>query len=247
MTVTRELFVDAVKAYWDTKNSQLLKSEIAEKVGQGTAGSIRGGKHFDPLAAVVSKFFIDAGFPPDAVNYQKRGPLTLPGYYRPQKQWDLVVAYKGTLVAAIEFKALGGPSFGNNYNNRIEEALGSALDIRKAEWAKTFPGEKPWVGYFFIMQDEPGSRSEVGFAKGSKFDVEDIWKGTSYQDRFAIFCSRLLETELYNSVCYVTSSPTNPEPKEPVQDLDWQHFSASIQARLTYLRELGIPEDDSLW
>jgi hypothetical protein len=46
-------------------------------------------------------------------------------------------------VAAFELKALGAPSFGNNYNNRVEEALGSAVDLRRAALADLFPGENP--------------------------------------------------------------------------------------------------------
>ena len=43
--------------------------------------------------------------------------LTLPGYFRPTKLWDLLVTYKGQLIAAIELKSHVGPSFGNNFNN----------------------------------------------------------------------------------------------------------------------------------
>jgi hypothetical protein len=164
----------------------------------------------------------------------------LPGYYRPQKQWDLVVAYKNTLVAAFELKALGGPSFGNNYNNRVEEALGSAVDLRRAALADLFPGEKPWLGYFLIMEDAKGSRSPVRPEKGV-FPVDEIWHGSSYQKRFAIFCDRLMAEGIYDSVCYITSSAEDPKPSEPVEGLDWRHFSAAINARLTYLRELGLP------
>ncbi len=35
---------------------------------------------------------------------------------------------EGKLLAGIEFKSQVG-SFGNNYNNRTEEAIGSAADI----------------------------------------------------------------------------------------------------------------------
>ncbi len=42
-----------------------------------------------------------------------------------RKKWDLLVV-EGCLIAAIEFKSQVG-SFGNNYNNRTEEALGSQL------------------------------------------------------------------------------------------------------------------------
>ncbi|MGW7457773.1 PaeR7I family type II restriction endonuclease [Streptomyces sp. NPDC054797] len=243
MTVTRQDFEDAVAAYWGAKQTQIDQSAIKAAVGAGTAGSVRGGKHFDPIAALLAKFFLDAGYPPESIRITKPQGLELPGYYRPQKQWDVVVAYENTLVAAFELKALGGPSFSNNYNNRVEEALGSAVDLRRAALANLYPGEKPWLGYFFIMQDEEGSRRPVRTAKGA-LPVEEIWHGTSYQDRFGIFCERLMAEQLYDSVCYVTSSAADPKPTEPVSSLDWRHFSAAINARLTYLEELGLPKPE---
>lgn len=53
--------------------------------------------------------------------------LTLPGYFRPTKLWDLLVIYKGELIAAIELKSQVGPSFGNNFNNRTEESIGTPM------------------------------------------------------------------------------------------------------------------------
>jgi hypothetical protein len=246
LTVTRQDFEEAVAAYWSTKQTQIEQSLIKAAVGAGTAGSVRGGKHFDSIAALLAKFFLDAGYPPGSIRVSKSQRLELPGYYRPQKQWDLVVTYhdsaadQTTLVAAFEMKALGGPSFGNNYNNRVEEALGSAVDLRRAALANLYSGETPWPGYFFIMQDEPGSRRPVRPARGP-LPVADIWHGMSYQDRFGVFCERLLDEQLYDAVCYITSSAADPKPTEPVARLDWRHFSAAITARITYLRELGIP------
>lgn len=242
MTVSRQDFEDAVAAYWDAKKLQNDLSAIKNKVGAGTAGSVRGGKHFDSIAALLAKFFLGAGYPPDAIRITTRQRLELPGYYRAQKQWDVVIAHESTLVAAFELKALGGPSFGNNYNNRVEEALGSAVDLRRAALAHLFPGEKPWLGYFFIMEDAPGSRSAVRIEKGA-FPVDPIWHRASYQDRFAIFCERLMAEGLYDAVCYVTSSAADPTPIELVQSLDWRHFSAAITARISYLNELGLPRE----
>ncbi|MCX5377574.1 PaeR7I family type II restriction endonuclease [Streptomyces sp. NBC_00091] len=240
MTVTRQDFEDAVAAYWGAKELQREQSTINGAVGTGTAGSVRGGKHFDPIAVLLSKFFLDAGYPPESIRVTKSQGLELPGYYRPQKQWDLVVVHKDTLVAAFELKALGGPSFGNNYNNRVEEALGSAIDLRHAALAELYPGEEPWLGYFFIMQDEEGSRRPVKPAKGA-LPVEQIWHGLSYQERFGVFCQRLMSERLYNAACYITSSASNPKPNEPIDKLNWLRFSAAIDARLTYLKNLGFP------
>lgn len=214
MTVSRQDFEDAVAAYWGVKQSQNELSAIKNKVGVGTAGSVRSGKHFDTIAAILARFFLDGGYPPGAIRVTKSQGLELPGYYRPQKQWDLVVTHENTLVAAFELKALGGPSFGNNYNNRVEEALGSAVDLRRTALANLFPGEKPWLGYFFIMEEAAGSRSPVQLAAGA-IQVDQLWKDKSYQDRFAIFCERLMTEGLYDAVCYITSSAKNPNPIEP--------------------------------
>jgi hypothetical protein len=240
LTVTRQDFEDAIAAYWGAKQLQHEQSAIRAAVGAGTAGSVRGGKHFDVIATLLAKFFLDAGYPASSIRVTKSQGLELPGYYRPQKQWDLVVVHDNVLVAAFELKALGGPSFGNNYNNRVEEALGSAVDLRRADLADLYPREKPWLGYFFIMQDDEGSRRPVKTAKGA-LPADKIWNGTSYQDRFGIFCQRLMAEQLYDAACYVTSSAENPKPIELVESLDWRHFSAAINARLTYLRDLGIP------
>ena len=100
MAVTRDDLVDALTAYWGRKTLQLESSRIANAVGAGTAGSVRGGKQFDPVAALVAKFFSEAGFPASSIRIN-RG-VDLPGYFRPSKQWDVVVVLNGILVAAIE-------------------------------------------------------------------------------------------------------------------------------------------------
>jgi hypothetical protein len=238
VAATRAEFEAAVAAYWGARDDQLTASAISGAVGTGTAGSVRGGRHFTAMTALLARFFLDAGYPLDAIRTSRLG---LPGYYRPQKQWDLVVVHNDTLVAAFELKSLGGPSFGNNYNNRIEEALGSAVDLHRAGRAGVIPGERPWLGYLFLMQDAKGSREPVHLAEGV-FAVDPVWRGhRSYQERFSVFCERLLAEGLYDAVCYLVSSPADPTPVEPVVALDWRHFAAAIQARITYLAALGFP------
>lgn len=51
---------------------------------------------------------------------------------RSEKMWDLLVVSDDTLHIALEFKSQVGPSFGNNFNNRMEKALGNAMDLRRA-------------------------------------------------------------------------------------------------------------------
>lgn len=95
---------------------------------------------------------------------------------------------------------------------------------------------------YIRLEDVPteNSRSPVKIARGA-MPVDRLWLGRSYQDRFAIFCERLVSEGLYDAVCYITSSADNPTPNEPMEILDWRHFSAAISAQLTYLQELGLP------
>jgi Restriction endonuclease XhoI len=59
---------------------------------------------------------------PEASIYTGRRVNTIPSFFRPTNDWDIVLVHDGQLLAALELKAQAGPSFGNNYNNRVEEA-----------------------------------------------------------------------------------------------------------------------------
>ncbi|HSZ04735.1 MAG TPA: PaeR7I family type II restriction endonuclease [Solirubrobacteraceae bacterium] len=240
MSPTRSDLELAVAAYWKTKGEQLAAAEAIRSTAEGTSKAIRGGKHFNPVVNLISRFFLDAGYPESSIG--ATGARTnLPAYYRPAKAWDLVVVHRGVLVAAIELKALGGPSFGNNYNNRVEEALGNASDLSRAHLASLTGPEVPWLGYFFMMQDHPKSRRPCRKPNGKSFEFDGIWKGRSYQDRFSVTGERLLDERVYDAVCYLVSSADDPGPREPSKRLDWQHFCAALDARLTYLSKLGYP------
>ncbi|MEE4605477.1 MAG: PaeR7I family type II restriction endonuclease, partial [Desulfobacteraceae bacterium] len=82
----------------------------------------------------------------------------MPGYFRPTKLWDLLVMNEGRLVAALEFKSQVGPSFGNNFNNRTEEALGTAHDLWTAYREGAFGEQtRPFVGWLMLLEDAPKS------------------------------------------------------------------------------------------
>ncbi len=88
----------------------------------------------------------------DAHMMMGRRVLTLPGFFRPTKLWDLLIINHGHLVAALELKSQVGPSFGNNFNNRSEEAIGTALDLWTAFREGAF-GEspRPFVAWLMLV------------------------------------------------------------------------------------------------
>lgn len=241
MAPSRDDLELAIAAYWGKKDEQMAAAQLAGSTAEGSSKAVRGGGHFNPIANLIARFFLDAGYPPESIHAS--GNMTrLPGFYRPTKAWDLVVVHDGVLVAAVELKALGGPSFGNNYNNRVEEALGNGVDLDRASWRGLVGREKPWLGYFFIIQDEGGSRKSGRAGSGGAFPAEHVWDGASYQRRFALTGERMLDQGIYDAIYYAASSKDDPGPREPSPSLDWRHFSAAIQARIKYLEALGLPE-----
>jgi type II restriction enzyme len=141
----------------------------------------------------------------DAEIHHKRALLTLPGYFRPTKMWDVLVLHKGKLIAAVELKSQVGPSFGNNFNNRTEEAIGTAHDLWMAYREKAF-GEtsRPFVGWLMLVEDAPDSRKPVRDSS-RHFNVFPEFQGASYLKRYDILCQKLVLEQLYTTASLITS------------------------------------------
>jgi hypothetical protein len=119
---------EAVQAFWGNREKARQKRIEAGVVDQGKRASVTGGKNMDGFTALVIDLVRANGLSHAAL-YKERAVLTLPGFFRPTKIWDLLVIDDGRLIAAIELKSHVGPSFGNNFNNRAEEAIGTAHDL----------------------------------------------------------------------------------------------------------------------
>ena len=162
-----EQFRRAIEDFWSVRARQ----------------GVRAGQHLDKLAELVGDIFVDEGFAEG--NVLRRRGLDFPGYYRSEKRWDLLVIYKNVLAAAIEFKSQVG-SVGKNINNRVEEAVGSATDVRAAHREGRFGIVRPWLGYLLLLEDARRSASPCRRANPF-FSVEEVFRETSYKDRYEIF------------------------------------------------------------
>src|SRR5208283_5434659 len=152
---------EAVRLYWATRAKQLQKQRDAGVSDQGLRSAVTGGAQMDGFIELLTKLVIEAGI--DRSHVHHRDSLELPGYFRPNKRWDFLIVANNQLVAALEAKSQVGPSFGNNFNNRTEEAMGSALDLWTAFREKAFgTGVRPWLGYLFLLDDCDRSRVPVG-------------------------------------------------------------------------------------
>jgi len=153
---------EAVKLFWGNRAAAIEKQIALGKVDAGTRGAVTAGKNMDGFLALVLALIERNGLAMADIHVQRR-MLTLPGYFRPTKLWDMLVMYRGQLVAALEFKSQVGPSFGNNFNNRAEEAIGTAHDLWTAyrEGALGKDSPRPFLGWLMLLEDCAESRAPV--------------------------------------------------------------------------------------
>ncbi|MGI9003080.1 MAG: PaeR7I family type II restriction endonuclease [Pseudonocardia sp.] len=215
------------------RDAQAAKQLASGKIDAGSRGSVTGGGHLDGITDLLEGVFVAVGF--DRSEILRRAGLELPGYYRPTKKWDLVVISQNRLVAAIEMKSQVGPSFANNFNNRTEEAIGSAVDVWRAYEEGTFGAVRPWLGYVFLLEETHKSVVPVRVARGV-FRPEPIFEGTSYKDRYGILCQRLVRERLYDAACFVTTSRQPDSPvQQPIDELSFANLTAAIAGRAAYI------------
>jgi hypothetical protein len=143
------------------------------------------------------------------------------------------VVVDGLLLASIELKAHVGPSFGNNFNNRVEEALGNSTDLLTAfREGKFKPSQKPWLGWLMLLEETPKSTSPVRVDE-PHFEVFPEFKATSYSKRYELFCERLMRERLYDGTCLILSDKTGGlkgEFTEPNSEFSFTTFATSLSA-----------------
>ncbi len=190
----------------------------------------------DGFTRLLKRIICAAGIDENCV--QVTSPPGLPGFYRPSKKWDLIVVKDHKLIAAIEVKSHIGPSFGNNFNNRVEEAIGNAIDLRKAIEAGTI--SKPhdsFLGYLIVVEECISSTRPIK-VKLPYFDISPEFENASYIKRYELFCKKLVKTGLYSAAALLTTDRiTGPEGKfrEPDPELAFDVFVQKLKNHLNRL------------
>lgn len=198
---------EAVMAFWGNREAARQKQIEAGKADQGERAGVTAGKNMDGFTALIIDIIKGNGLA-HAEIHQQRAVLTLPGYFRPTKLWDLLVIHQGQLIAAIELKSQVGPSFGNNFNNRTEEAIGTAHDFWTAYREGSLGDQpRPFIGWMMLVEDAPRSQSPVKDAS-PHFPVFPEFKGASYLKRYDLLCQKLIREGLYTSASVLASPRT---------------------------------------
>lgn len=205
----REQARDAIKAFWGNREAALKKQIESGNADAGTRGAVTAGKNLDGFIALVSSLVVANGLGHADIHINK-GLVVLPGFFRPTKQWDLLIMNGRHLVAALEFKSQVG-SFGNNYNNRTEEAIGNAHCLWTAYREGALGNQsRPFLGWLMVVEDAPGSRAKVRNDE-PHFKVFPEFKDASYLKRYDLLCQKLVKEQLYSAAALLATPSTAAE------------------------------------
>lgn len=234
---------DAVAEYWDVRAAQAEQSREAGVLNVGLRAEVTGGKHLDALETLLVQVYADAGIPPQLMEVRRR---PIPGYFRRDKSWDVVVTVDTRVVGIIELKSIAGGNPGQNFNNRTDEALGQALDV----WTAVERGIidtplRPWLGYFMLLEDNEAFGRPVN-PRNPVWPPDPQFDEASYADRFEIFFDRMVRERLLDAACLVLGEKESGAIRYASDALSFQSFAAAIHGRCLQFRATNpdLPWDD---
>jgi type II restriction enzyme len=235
VTASYEDYNAAVKAFWAGRDLQTQKQMEIGTIDAGTRGSVTGGLHLNALQELIAREFDPLAAL--GARVRQRGIIPLPGYYRRAKNWDIVVTFKDILVAVIECKSQVG-SFGNNFNNRTEEAIGNAVDLWRAYEAGLVGVVKPWLGFVFVFEYAAGSTTPVRDQGKPLYRTDPAFDNSSYTTRYQLLFQRLIRERLYDTACLISSVRGQGIYDEPLPEVSTRNLTAAIAGRVAYIEGL---------
>lgn len=196
------VFTRAVQHWWTSKkkNQDSMGDKQAGSRGANLRGDTMDGFRNEIRARLISAGVDEADI--FSASHFSSQPSCLPSYFRPTKNWDIVVCkhsrYKQfgmdttrpapppQLIAAIEFKSQEG-SIGNNQNNRMEESIGCATDFWASYENKNFGSlqPRPWLGYLFVGCYEDDDLDKGVKIRQPHFLTDPAFDGVNPADRLS--------------------------------------------------------------
>ena len=207
---------EAVSAFWTSRGNS-----APSRMQGGSRDAVVGGKNMDGFVALVGEVVRHCGLPDSAVCTRK-SKVVLPGFFRATKNWDVLVIHERRLLGVFEFKSQVG-SFGNNFNNRSEEVIGSAADLWVAHHHGAYSDgprrgrnrveegsaallnpafhadpRPPFLAWVMLLEECNASLAPVRCDE-PHYPVFDEFRDASYARRYQILCERLVERQLYSA------------------------------------------------
>ncbi|WP_082567785.1 PaeR7I family type II restriction endonuclease [Pelomonas sp. Root1217] len=225
MTVNVDGYEDcvrlAVRGFWTERAEAAAKAKAKKQAAalaaanggmpttsqEGKRATVISGQHLRGFEELIRLITRTNGLPNAEIMVGSQ-LVTLPGFFRPTKRWDVLVMNGNRLLAAFEFKSQVG-SISNNYNNRTEEAIGSAHCLATAAYKGALGADlmPPFLGWLMIVDDSNESNHVPDIAE-TDFNVFPEFEGTSYLDRYDLFCQRLISEKLYDVAAVIATPET---------------------------------------
>jgi hypothetical protein len=222
---------DAIAQYWSTLELQGSKQRSGS-ADRGKRAAVTGGKQMNGFCRLVQRLLSENGLSDENIHIEST--LELPGYFRPTKKWDMVVVHEGRLIAALEFKSMAG-SFGNNFNNRAEEAIGTGADMRLAIKKGVFGrSSRPWIGWLMLLEESEASMRPARI-KEPHFRALPDFQGKSIAGRFEVLLRKLVSEGLFDASALLMCTREGGQRgqyTEPVKDLAMEQFLSSLAGHI---------------
>lgn len=219
----------AVQFYWETRSGQAEDQRESENTARGRRAEVLGGEQMDGFAGLIEDLLVTEGVPRSSIKHDYHA--TLPGYFRHEKEWDTAIVHEGDLLATVEYKSQAS-SFGNNLNNRAEEAIGSNTDLLEAYEEGVFaPSPQPFVGYLMLMADNEEARKPVSMREPN-FEADEEFQGASYARRAELLCLRMVRKRLASAAAFLMSGQEEGLGeggyREPNEELRFERFAREL-------------------
>lgn len=236
----RNRLSEAIQHFWKTRQKQADRQGTRSGArDSGSRTAVTGGKQLDGFVELLRDFLVNAEVDHASIYTSKK--VELPGWYRAEKKWDLLIVRENSLIAAMEFKSQVGP-LGNNFNNRTEEALGNATDLWAAFREGAFaPSLRPWLGYVMVLEETKKSLSPVGVQE-PHFKVFEEFRNASYAKRYEVLLTKLVRERLYDSATLILTNRQTAHTGvhvEPSPELSFENLPSSLKARAVTIKEVS--------
>lgn len=146
-----------------------LEKEVSNYLESIKTETKKADKHFDSFLNAIS---IDIKQKIPECNILSKSKAKVDGKIIKSKRWDLLVNIESQKIA-IETKSILSSKFGNNFNARVEEAIGVAYDMKSND-------KNVRLAYCIILQNNDNAINEQNVIKIKSF-LEEMERNKLYE------------------------------------------------------------------
>ena len=179
----REAMRIGIQQFWDARHEARNRQRGGNEPDRGNRRSVTSGTHLDGVLDALIAMIAADGVVDEAQVIRRRRVAVLPGYYLPEKEWDLILPVgrsprssrraqsAGRAVVRQQFQQ---PRRGRSAPQKTCGPL-TARRVRRSACA--------WLGYLFILEDHPASTRPVQ-VREPLYSVFPEFANTSYAQRY---------------------------------------------------------------